>query len=134
MIKILLAEDDSMIQDMLARHLKWEGHQVITASDGAEAVQLAQTELPDVILMDMGLPILNGWQATQRIKTIPATSAIPIIALTAYAMSEDRLKCLAVGCDEYQTKPINFPQLMSKIQALTSQAVARNDKPVSQDS
>jgi two-component system, cell cycle response regulator DivK len=120
MTKILLAEDDSMILDMLARHLKWEGHQVITATDGAEAVRLAEAELPDVILMDMGLPILNGWQATQRIKTTPATSAIPIIALTAYAMSEDRLKCLDSGCDEYQTKPINFAQLLSKIQALTS--------------
>ena len=134
MTKILLAEDDSMILDMLARHLKWEGHQVITAADGAEAVQLAQAELPDVILMDMGLPILNGWEATQRIKTMPATSAIPIIALTAYAMSEDRQKCLDAGCDEYQTKPINFAQLLSKIQALTSQAVARNGNPVSQGS
>jgi len=120
MTKILLAEDDSMILDMLSRHLKWDGHQVITVTNGAEAVRVAQAELPDVILMDMGLPILNGWQATQQIKTTPATSAIPIIALTAYAMSEDRQKCLAAGCDEYQTKPINFPQLLSKIQALTS--------------
>jgi CheY-like chemotaxis protein len=84
--------------------------------------------------MDMGLPILNGWQAMQRIKTTPATSAIPIIALTAYAMSEDRLKCLDSGCDEYQTKPINFPQLLSKIRTLTSQAIARNDNPVIQGS
>ena len=123
---ILLAEDDKTILDMLSRHLRWEGHHVITATDGAEAVRLAEAELPNIILMDMGLPILNGWQATERIKAAPATSAIPIIALTAYAMSEDRQQCLSVGCDDYQTKPINFAQLMAKIRALTSQPVAED--------
>jgi two-component system, cell cycle response regulator DivK len=120
MAKILLVEDDQMNLDMLSRHLLWEGHEVITAVDGADAVRLARLELPDVILMDMGLPILSGWQATQSIRTTPETSAIPIIALTAYAMAEDRLQCLAAGCDEYQTKPVNFPQLLTKIQTLAS--------------
>ena len=120
MARILLVEDDQMNFDMLSRHLNWEGHQVITAVDGAEAVRLARLEMPDVILMDMGLPILNGWQATQRIKAASETSAIPIIALTAYAMAEDRQKCLEVGCDDYQTKPVNFPQLLSKIETLVS--------------
>jgi CheY-like chemotaxis protein len=128
MAKILLVEDDLMNLDMLSRHLKWDGHSVITATDGAEAVRLARAELPDVILMDMGLPVLNGWQATHRIKSTPETSAIPIIALTAYAMAEDRLRCLSVGCDDYQTKPVNFPQLLAKIAILTDKAAAEDGK------
>jgi CheY-like chemotaxis protein len=128
MAKILLVEDDLMNLDMLSRHLKWDGHSVITATDGAEAVRLARAELPDVILMDMGLPVLNGWQATHRIKSMPETSAIPIIALTAYAMAEDRLKCLSVGCDDYQTKPVNFPQLLAKIAILTDKVAAEDGK------
>jgi CheY-like chemotaxis protein len=120
MAKILLVEDDMMNLDMLSRHLRLAGLQVITATNGLDAVRLARLELPDLILMDMGLPILNGWQATHRIKSAPETRAIPVIALTAYAMAEDRAKCLAVGCDEYQTKPVNFPQLLAKIQALTN--------------
>jgi CheY-like chemotaxis protein len=128
MAKILLVEDDQMNLDMLSRHLKWEGHHVITAVDGAEAVQFAQLELPEVILMDMGLPVLNGWEATLRIKSIPQTSGIPIIALTAYAMAEDRQKCIEVGCDDYQTKPVNFPQLLTKIETLVSNRQAREAK------
>ena len=128
MAKILLVEDDQMNLDMLSRHLKWEGHQVITAVDGAEAVQLAELELPEVILMDMGLPVLNGWEATQRIKSIRQTSSIPIIALTAYAMAEDRQRCLEVGCDDYQTKPVNFPQLLTKIETLVSNKQAPEAK------
>jgi len=106
---------------MLARRLKWEGHQVISAADGRQAVALAQAQHPDIILMDLGLPIMNGWEATQSIKTAPETSSIPVIALTAFAMAEDRQKALAVGCDEFETKPVNFPRLLAKIQALLEQ-------------
>jgi CheY-like chemotaxis protein len=121
MARILLVEDDLMNRDMLARRLKWEGHQVILAADGRQAVALAQAEHPDVILMDLGLPVMNGWEATQCIKTSPETSSIPVIALTAFAMAEDRQKALAVGCDEYETKPVNFPRLLAKIQTLLEQ-------------
>jgi CheY-like chemotaxis protein len=121
MARVLLVEDDLMNRDMLARRLKWEGHQVIMAADGAQAVSLAQTERPDVILMDLGLPIMNGWEATRQIKTVPATSSIPVIALTAFAMSEDRQKALAVGCDEFETKPVDFPRLLAKMRALLGQ-------------
>jgi CheY-like chemotaxis protein len=91
---------------------------VITAVDGAQAVELAQSQLPDLILMDMGLPILSGWQATAQLKASPNTHAIPIVALTAYAMAEDRDRAYSVGCDEFETKPVNFPQLKAKIEAL----------------
>src|SRR5438552_9334730 len=113
MTRILIVEDDSSIRDMLNRRLAFEGYQVITATDGARAVALARAEIPDLILMDMGLPILNGWQATHRIKMKPETQAIPIIALTAYALPEDRARCIAAGCDEYESKPIEFPRLLS---------------------
>ena len=118
MTKILLVEDDTLNREMVMRRLAWEGYQVISAEDGATAVALAETELPDLILMDLGLPILNGWQATTRIKAMPRTQHIPIIALTAYALTEDRDKSIAAGCDDYESKPINFAQLQAKIQAL----------------
>jgi CheY-like chemotaxis protein len=118
MAKILLVEDDLMNRDMLSRRLKWEGHQIVLAGDGAQAVELARTERPDIILMDLGLPVMNGWQAAQHIRAAPDTSSIPIIALTAFAMAEDRSKALSVGCDEYETKPVNFPRLLAKIQRL----------------
>jgi two-component system, cell cycle response regulator DivK len=118
MTTILVVEDESSIRDLIERRLLIEKYQVITAPDGARGVALARSEQPDLILMDMGLPTLNGWQATHRIKTRPETQAIPIIALTAYAMSEDRERSLAAGCDEYETKPINFPRLLQKIRAL----------------
>jgi CheY-like chemotaxis protein len=107
-----------MRRDMIERMLKISGYQVITASDGAQAVSLAFSERPDLILMDMGLPVLNGWQATQRIKAKPETRLIPVIALTAYALTEDRERCFAVGCNEYETKPIEFARLLAKIRAL----------------
>jgi CheY-like chemotaxis protein len=116
MPNILLAEDDAMNRDMMARHLKWEGYQVITAVNGIQAVALAQSELIDLILMDMGMPILDGWEATRRLKDAPATRSIPVIALTAYAVIEDRAKCLRAGCDEYETKPVDFPRLLAKMQ------------------
>ena len=118
MAKILLVEDDAMNRDMLAERLEMKGHQVVTAADGAQAVRMAQTEHPDLILMDMGLPIMNGWQATHRIKAMAETHAIPIIALTAYTLDEDRRKCLSMGCDAYESKPVEFRRLLSKMTTL----------------
>jgi two-component system, cell cycle response regulator DivK len=118
MTKILLVEDDTLNREMVTRRLTWEGYQVISAEDGATAVALAEAELPDLILMDLGLPILNGWQATQRIKATLHTQHIPIIALTAYVLTEDRDKSIAAGCDDYEVKPINFARLQAKIEAL----------------
>ncbi|MGB3240871.1 MAG: response regulator [Geitlerinemataceae cyanobacterium] len=120
MPKILLIEDNEMNRDMLSRRLQRKGFEVTIALDGMEGVEMAKT-LPDLILMDMGLPILDGWQATQKIKANPQTSSIPIIALTAHAISGDREKCLAVGCDDYDTKPVEFPRLLEKIHTLLSQ-------------
>jgi len=118
MAKILLVEDDTLNREMIRRRLSWEGHDIITAKDGAEAIATAQSEQPDLILMDLGLPILNGWQAVQQIRAIPSTRGIPIIALTAYALTEDRDKSLAVGCDDYESKPIDFTRLQAKMLAL----------------
>ena len=115
MPNILVVEDDDMNRDMLARHLKWEGYTVVTAANGVQALALAHSEHIDLILMDMGLPILDGWQATYRLKMAPETKAIPIIALTAYALTEDRAKCFQAGCDDYETKPIDFPRLLAKM-------------------
>lgn len=121
MSKILLVEDNEMNRDMLSRRLQRKGHQVITALDGVQGVELAQSQNPDLILMDMSLPVLDGWQATQQLKATPETSRIPIIALTAHAMAGDREKCLQVGCDDYDTKPVEFSRLLGKIQALLEQ-------------
>src|SRR5690348_8656955 len=99
MTTLLLVEDDEMNRDMLARRLKKEGYNIITAADGARAILMARQELPDLILMDMGLPLVSGWQAVHRLKALRETRAIPIIALTAYAMPEDRVRSLNVGCD-----------------------------------
>jgi len=118
MALILLVEDDFLNREMISRYLLIQGFDVITAVDGAQAVALAQAHIPDLILMDMGLPILSGWQATERIKAAPATGAVPVVALTAYAMAEDRDRAFAVGCDEFETKPVNFPQLKAKIELL----------------
>ena len=118
MARILLVEDDLLNREMIGRYLLIQGFEVITAVDGAQAVALAQAQLPDLILMDMGLPILSGWQATAQLKASPDTLAIPIVALTAYAMAEDRDRAFSVGCDDFETKPVNFPQLKSKIEVL----------------
>lgn len=120
MPKILLIEDNEMNRDMLSRRLQRKGFEVTIALDGVEGVEMAKT-LPDLILMDMGLPILDGWQATRKIKADPETASIPIIALTAHAIAGDREKCLAVGCDDYDTKPVEFPRLLKKIHTLLSQ-------------
>jgi len=118
MALILLVEDDMLNREMISRYLLLQGFDVIVAVDGVQALALAQQQLPDLILMDMGLPILSGWQATERIKAGPDTSAIPVVALTAYAMAEDRERAFAVGCDDFETKPVNFPQLKAKIDLL----------------
>jgi two-component system, cell cycle response regulator DivK len=118
MARILLVEDDMSNRDMIGRRLRFEGYQVITAADGARAVALAGSERPDLILMDMDLPVLSGWQATNCLKSGPETFMIPIIALTAYVLSDDRERCFDVGCDEYESKPIEFASLLKKIQTL----------------
>ncbi len=123
MSKILLVEDNEMNRDMLSRRLQRKGHDVLIALDGVQGVELAQSQNPDLILMDMSLPIMDGWQATQQLKAAPETSGIPIIALTAHAMAGDREKCLEAGCDDYDTKPIEFSRLLGKIQALLEKKV-----------
>jgi two-component system cell cycle response regulator DivK len=117
MAKILLVEDNEMNRDMLSRRLMRKGYEVIIALDGEEGVAKAQSETPDLILMDMSLPVLDGWEATRRLKAGPATHAIPIIALTAHAMAGDREQALAAGCDDYDSKPIEFQRLLDKIEA-----------------
>lgn len=118
MPKILLIEDNEMNRDMLSRRLERKGMQVLVAVDGEQGVAMAQSELPDLILMDMSLPVLDGWAATRQLKSDPETCNIPIIALTAHAMADDRNRCLEAGCDDYDTKPIDFTRLMGKIQTL----------------
>lgn len=115
MAKILLVEDNEMNRDMLSRRLTRRGYEVVIAVDGQEGVNLATSAAPDVILMDMSLPIVDGWEATKRIKADPATAPIPVIALTAHAMSGDREQALAAGCDDYDTKPIELDRLLGKI-------------------
>jgi CheY-like chemotaxis protein len=119
--KILLVEDNEMNQDMLSRRLQRKGYEVAIAVDGGQGVAMAQSQTPDLILMDMSLPVLDGWEATRQLKTAPATRDIPIIALTAHAMSGDREKAFEAGCDDYDTKPIDLPRLLEKIQALLEQ-------------
>ena len=118
MPRILLVEDNEMNRDMLSRRLARRGHEILVAVDGAEGVARAAADLPDLILMDMSLPVLDGWEATRRIKADPATARIPVIALTAHAMAGDREQALAAGCDDYDTKPIELDRLVEKIAAL----------------
>ena len=122
MTKILLVEDSEMSRDMLARRLARRGYEVVIAVDGAQGVTLAQTEAPDLILMDMNLPVLDGSEATRQLRAVPATRSIPIIALTAHAMSGDREKALEAGCDDYDTKPIELERLLGKIEVLLKKA------------
>ena len=117
MTKILLVEDNEENRDMLSRRLTRRGYAVVIATDGGQGVAMAQSEIPDLILMDMDLPVLNGWEAAQQLKAVPATRAIPIIALTAHAMVGDREKALEAGSDDYDTKPIEFQRLLGKIEA-----------------
>ena len=120
MAKILLVEDNEMNRDMLGRRLQRRGHEVLIAVDGAEGVAMAQANAPDLILMDMILPVMDGWEATRRLKSASDTRSIPVIALTAHAMSGDREKAIEAGCDDYDTKPVEFDRLLAKIEALLS--------------
>ncbi len=116
MAKILIVEDNEMNRDMLSRRLERKGYQIVMAVDGGQGVSMARTEAPDLILMDMSLPVLDGWEATRQLKADPATNPIPIIGLTAHAMAGDREKCMEAGCNDYDTKPIELPRLLEKIQ------------------
>ena len=118
MAKILLVEDNEMNRDMLTRRLQRRGHEVVCAVDGADGVEKARSETPGLILMDMSLPGIDGWEASRQIKADPQTSTIPIIALTAHAMSNDRERAIEAGCDDYDTKPVELPRLLGKIDAL----------------
>ncbi|WP_289141771.1 response regulator [uncultured Brevibacillus sp.] len=116
MRKILLVEDNEMNRDMLSRRLMRKGYEVIIAVDGQEGVEAAKHELPDLILMDLSLPVLDGWDATRQLKAWPQTKHIPIIALTAHAMASDRETALAAGCDDFDTKPVEWSRLLEKLQ------------------
>ena len=118
MTKILLVEDNEDNRDMLARRLLRRGYEVVMAPDGRKGVDMARTQAPDLILMDMSLPVLDGWDATRTLKDAPDTRSIPVIALTAHAMRGDQQKALDAGCDDYDTKPIEFQRLLSKIESL----------------
>ena len=118
MAKILLVEDNDMNRDMLSRRLVREGYEVVAGEDGAEGVAKAAGERPDIILMDLGLPVMDGWEATRTLKADNATSSIPIVALTAHAMTTDREKALEAGCDGYETKPVELPKLLDTMQKL----------------
>ncbi|BAW97662.1 two-component response regulator CheY subfamily protein [[Synechococcus] sp. NIES-970] len=120
MNKILLVEDNEMNRDMLSRRLIRKGFDVVIAVDGEQAISMASSETPDLILMDMSLPIIDGWTATKHLKNQEVTANIPIIALTAHAMASDRTKAFAAGCDDYDTKPIEFKRLLEKINTLLS--------------
>lgn len=118
MPKILLVEDNELNRDMLSRRLERRGFQVLIAVDGAQGVAMAQSEAPDLVLMDMSLPVVDGWEATRRLKAAPETRSVPIIALTSHAMVGDRDKAIQAGCDDYDTKPIELPRLLEKIDRL----------------
>ena len=124
MTRILLVEDNEMNRDMLSRRLQRRGFEVLIAVAGHSGVEMAQSEAPDLILMDMSLPVIDGWEATRVLKADAATRSIPVIALTAHAMSTDRNKAMDAGCDDYDTKPIELPRLLEKIEAL----IGRRDK------
>ena len=124
MARILLVEDNEMNRDMLSRRLIRNGYEVFYANDGQQGVNMALSERPDLILMDMSLPVLDGWEATRRLKANDATRRIPVIALTAHAMAGDREKAIEVGCDDYDTKPVEISRLVGKITALLKPKVA----------
>ena len=125
--KILLVEDNEMNRDMLSRRLERKGYEVSIAIDGLSGVEMAATGLPHLILMDMSLPLLDGWEATRVIKANVFTRHIPVIALTAHAMSGDRDKALEAGCNDYDTKPVDLPRLLSKIEALLAEDIRSNE-------
>ena len=122
MAKILLVEDNEMNRDMLSRRLTRRGFHVVIAVDGAQGVAMAKAESPDLILMDMSLPVMNGWDATRELKADAGTQQIPVIALTAHVMTGDREKGIEAGCDDFDTKPVELPRLLEKIEALLGHA------------
>jgi CheY-like chemotaxis protein len=122
MNKILLVEDNEMNRDMLTRRLERKGYEVVIAVDGKAGVDMASSASPDIILMDLSLPVMDGWEATRQIKADPATQSIPVIALTAHAMAGDEKKALEAGCDDYDTKPVDLKRLLGKIENLLGSA------------
>ena len=118
MPKILLVEDDEINRDMLSRRLERRGYQVVIVIDGEQALVMARSQSPDLILMDMSLPVLDGWEATRQLRAASETRTVPIIALTAHAMQGDREKAIEAGCDDYDTKPVEFQRLLAKIEAI----------------
>ncbi|MDA1127972.1 MAG: response regulator [Chloroflexi bacterium] len=123
MKRLLLVEDNEMNRDMLTRRLERKGYEVTTAIDGIQGVQMARKEIPDLILMDINLPNIDGWEVTRIIKQTPETKHIPVIAVTSHAMASDRERSLEVGCDEYDTKPIDFYRLLTKIEMLLARKI-----------
>jgi two-component system, cell cycle response regulator DivK len=126
MAKILIVEDNEMNRDMLSRRLIRRGYEVVMAIDGAEGITAAKKEKPDLVLMDMSLPVVDGWEATRRLKAEPLTQAIPVIGLTAHAMAGDREKVIESGCDDYDTKPVELSRLLQKIEALLARSGERS--------
>ena len=122
MKKLLLVEDNEMNRDMLSRRLARRGYEVLVAVDGEQGIAEAERSRPDLILMDMSLPVLDGWESTRRLKAQPSTKAIPVLALTAHAMAGERDRALAAGCEDYDTKPVDFERLLGKIEALLTAA------------
>src|SRR3954469_4625726 len=129
MPRLLLVEDNEENRDGLSRHLRRKGFEVLVAVDGQQGVAAARSEAPDLILMDMSLPVLDGWEATRQLKAAAETRHIPVIALTAHAMAGDREKALSAGCDEYDTKPVEFARLLGKIQSLLGGAAPAGGAP-----
>jgi two-component system, cell cycle response regulator DivK len=126
--RVLIVEDNEMNRDMLSRRLQRAGFEVVTAADGEEGIRVAQAQTPDIILMDMSLPVMDGWEATRRLKSITATRQIPIVALSAHAMAGDREKALSAGCDDYDVKPVELRRLVGKMCALLkTRAAAPSD-------
>lgn len=124
MPRILLVEDNEMNRDMLSRRLERKGYEIAIAIDGGQGVEMAKSQTPDLILMDMSLPVLDGWEATRRIKAEASTAGIPVIALTAHAMTGDEDRAREAGCDDYDTKPIDLPRLLGKIEAILAKKTA----------
>ena len=127
MTTILLVEDNEMNRDMLSRRLARKGYRVLCAVDGEKGIEVARSDAPDLVLMDMSLPVIDGWEATRRMKADAALKHIPVIALTAHAMADDREKALEAGCNDYDTKPIELPRLLAKVEALLEGAPARQE-------
>ncbi|HUH31938.1 MAG TPA: response regulator [Rhodanobacter sp.] len=128
-MKILLVEDNDMNRDMLSRRLSRRGYTIVTAVDGQAALDMAVSAQPQLVLMDMSLPVIDGWEATRRLKADARTRAIPVIALTAHAMTEDRERALAAGCDDFDTKPVDLDRLLGKMQALVGADCAADAPP-----